>query len=57
MSTLSPTISDEYTQRYEALLRATNAIGTCSDCDTAADVLLQALRFKHKQRGFDRSWI
>src|SRR6202035_5334936 len=44
MSTLSPTISDEYTQRYEALLRATNAIGTCSDCDTAADVLLQALR-------------
>jgi formate hydrogenlyase transcriptional activator len=44
MSTLSPTISDEYTQRYEALLRATNAIGICSDCDTAADVLLQALR-------------
>src|SRR5580700_7726336 len=44
MSTLSATISEEYTQRYEALLRATNAIGTCSDCDTAADVLIEALR-------------
>ncbi|MGB8986098.1 MAG: GAF domain-containing protein, partial [Candidatus Sulfotelmatobacter sp.] len=44
MSTLSATISEEYTQRYEALLRATNAIGTCSDCDAAADVLVQALR-------------
>ena len=44
MSTLSATISEEYTQRYEALLRATNAIGTCRDCDTAADMLIQALR-------------
>jgi formate hydrogenlyase transcriptional activator len=44
MSTLSPALSDQYTQRYEALLRATNAIGTCIDCDAAADVLLQALR-------------
>src|SRR3984893_18499219 len=44
MSTLSATISEEYTQRYEALLRATNAIGTCSDCDATGDVLLQALR-------------
>src|SRR6202790_4029300 len=44
MSTLSATLSDEYTQRYEALLRASNAIGTCTDCDAAADVLLQALR-------------
>ncbi len=44
MSTLSVTISEEYTQRYEALLRATNAIGTCSDCDAAGDVLVQALR-------------
>ena len=44
MSTLSPTISEEYTQRYEALLRASNAIGTCSDCDAAGDVLIQALR-------------
>src|SRR4030081_1803967 len=44
MSTLSATLSQEYTQRYEALLRATNAIGTCSDCDAAADVLLEALR-------------
>src|SRR6202023_1260560 len=44
MSTLSATISEEYTQRYEALLRASNAIGTCSDCDATGDVLLQALR-------------
>lgn len=44
MSTLSATISEEYTQRYEALLRATNAIGTCSDCEAAGDVLLQAMR-------------
>ncbi len=44
MSTFSATISEEYTQRYEALLRATSAIGTCGDCDTAADVLIQALR-------------
>jgi formate hydrogenlyase transcriptional activator len=43
MSALSVTISEEYTQRYEALLRATNAIGTCTDCDAAADVLLKAL--------------
>jgi len=43
MSSLPVTISDEYTQRYEALLRATNAIGTCSDCDTAADVLSKTL--------------
>src|ERR1700730_2797825 len=44
MSAFSATISEEYTQRYEALLRATNAIGTGSDCDAAADVLVQALR-------------
>jgi formate hydrogenlyase transcriptional activator len=43
MSTLSATISETYTQRYEALLRATNAIGTCSDCDAAADMLLKTL--------------
>jgi formate hydrogenlyase transcriptional activator len=43
MSTLSATISEEYTQRYEALLRATNSIGTCIDCDATADVLVQAL--------------
>src|ERR1700729_424644 len=43
MSTLSVTISEANTQRYEALLRAANAIGTCSDCDTAADVLVQTL--------------
>jgi formate hydrogenlyase transcriptional activator len=44
MNTLSATMSDEYTQRYEALLRATHAIGTCTDCHTAGDVLLEALR-------------
>ena len=44
MSTLSPALSDQYTQRYEALLRATSAIGTCSDCDAAADALLEALQ-------------
>jgi formate hydrogenlyase transcriptional activator len=43
MSVLSATIPEEYTQRYEALLRATNAIGTCCDCDTAAEMLIQAL--------------
>src|SRR5271154_673685 len=44
MGALPATISEVYTQRYEALLRATNAIGTCSDCDTAAEVVVQALR-------------
>jgi formate hydrogenlyase transcriptional activator len=44
MSTLSPPISERYSERYEALLRATNAIGTCSDCNAAADVLIEALR-------------
>src|ERR1700733_6469536 len=43
MSTLAAPISETYTQRYEALLRATNAIGTCSDCDAAADTLLKRL--------------
>jgi formate hydrogenlyase transcriptional activator len=43
MSTLAATISETSTQRYEALLRATNAIGTCSDCDAAADMLLKTL--------------
>jgi hypothetical protein len=43
MGTLAATISETYTQRYEALLRAANAIGTCSDCDTAADVLVKQL--------------
>src|SRR5580700_10979817 len=43
MSTLAATISETYPQRYEALLRATNAIGTCSDCDAAADVLVKQL--------------
>jgi formate hydrogenlyase transcriptional activator len=43
MGTLAVTISETYTQRYEALLRATNAIGTCSDCDAAADALVKNL--------------
>jgi formate hydrogenlyase transcriptional activator len=43
MSTLEAPISETYTQRYQALLRAANAIGTCSDCDAAADVLLKTL--------------
>src|ERR1700684_4217277 len=43
MGTLGVTISETYTQRYEALLRAANAIGTCSDCDAAADVLVKQL--------------
>ncbi|MGC2366709.1 MAG: sigma 54-interacting transcriptional regulator [Candidatus Sulfotelmatobacter sp.] len=36
-------ILETNTQRYEALLRAANAIGTCCDCAAAADVLLKAL--------------
>jgi formate hydrogenlyase transcriptional activator len=43
MSTLAAPISETYTQRYEALLRATNAIGTCTDCDAAADMLVKTL--------------
>jgi len=43
MSTLAATISETYSQRYEALLRAANAIGTCSDCDAAADALIKQL--------------
>lgn len=43
MSSLPITVAEEYTQRYEALLRAANVIGTCSDCDTAGDVLLKTL--------------
>ena len=43
MSILAATISETYSQRYEALLRAANAIGTCSDCDAAADALIKRL--------------
>jgi formate hydrogenlyase transcriptional activator len=35
--------TSEYTDRYEALLRATHAISSCDDCDSAGDVLLKAL--------------
>ena len=44
MSALFATISDEHTQRYQALLRATNALGTSSDCDAAAETIVGALR-------------
>src|SRR5260370_34655633 len=44
MSTLSATISEKHTQRYEALLRATNAIGTSNDCEAAAETIVEALR-------------
>src|SRR5271170_5675086 len=43
MGTLAAPIPETYAQRYEALLRATSAIGTCNDCDATADVLLQTL--------------
>ena len=43
MSALAVSISEAYSQRYETLLRATNAIGTCSDCDTATDAVLKTL--------------
>jgi len=43
MSALPVIISEEYTQRYEALLRATNAIGTCTDCDSASDMVVKTL--------------
>jgi formate hydrogenlyase transcriptional activator len=36
-------MSEGYAERYEALLRAGNAIAACSDCDTAADALAKAL--------------
>jgi formate hydrogenlyase transcriptional activator len=44
MSALPITLSEAYSHRYEALLRATNSIGTCSDCDSAGDQLITALR-------------
>jgi formate hydrogenlyase transcriptional activator len=40
-----PTIELEApARRYEALLRAANAIASCKDCQTAADVLVKELR-------------
>jgi formate hydrogenlyase transcriptional activator len=44
MSTLSVITPEGYAERYEALLRAGNAIAACSDCDTAADALAKALQ-------------
>jgi formate hydrogenlyase transcriptional activator len=43
MSASALTISEAYSQRYEVLLRATNAIGTCTDCDSATDGVLKTL--------------
>jgi formate hydrogenlyase transcriptional activator len=43
MSASALSISEAYSRRYEALLRATNAIGTCTDCDSATDVVLKTL--------------
>src|ERR1700678_2832202 len=43
MSASAVTISEAYSQRYEVLLRATNAIGTCTDCDSATDSVLKTL--------------
>jgi formate hydrogenlyase transcriptional activator len=40
-ATISPRIEE---QRYLALLRAANAIATSSDCSTASDTLVRALR-------------
>ena len=44
MNTLFATMSEKHEQRYGALLRAANAIGTCSDCDAAAETLVGELR-------------
>jgi len=43
MSSWLVTASASQTKRYEALLRAANVIATCSDCDTAAEVLVRTL--------------
>ena len=44
MSAISAIGLEAPAQRYEALLRAANAIASCSDCDAAADVLIEELR-------------
>ncbi len=44
MSALQAIDLEPSTQRYEALLRAANAIAGCDDCDSAADVLTKELR-------------
>ena len=44
LNVFSVTSAEGHTQRYEALLRAANSIGTCSDCDAAGDMLVKALR-------------
>ena len=44
MSTLAAIEPLVQTRRYEALLRAVNAVALCSDCDAAANALTNALR-------------
>jgi len=44
MSTLAAIEPFVQTRRYEALLRAVNAVALCSDCDAAANALTDALR-------------
>lgn len=43
MSSWSATASETHSQRYERLLRAANAIATCSDCDSVGKVLVREL--------------
>ena len=40
-ASISPRVEED---RYLALLRAANAIATCSDCSTASDMLVKGLR-------------
>jgi formate hydrogenlyase transcriptional activator len=44
MSALQAIDLEPSTRRYEALLRAANAIARCDDCDAAAEVLTKELR-------------
>ncbi|MGA8439042.1 MAG: sigma 54-interacting transcriptional regulator [Candidatus Sulfotelmatobacter sp.] len=44
VNVLPVTPAEGHAHRYEALLRAANAIGTCSDCEAAGDMLVKALR-------------
>ncbi|MBO0911230.1 MAG: sigma 54-interacting transcriptional regulator [Acidobacteria bacterium] len=39
----APTEREAATERYEALIRAANALAGCADCDHAADVLVKEL--------------
>jgi formate hydrogenlyase transcriptional activator len=50
MVTATPTFPKVEEERYQALLRAANAIATCRDCDAVADTLLVQL---HEVTTFD----